>query len=88
MFDKDIPIPDCDPTAKRGMGVRIENGRGRPSIYCFERMEIGDSYLFDGVTGNIRDSGPVRAMYRAQKKHGINLVVRRVDDGIRIWRIA
>lgn len=73
--------------AKYGMGVRIENGRGRPSIYCFERMEVGDSYLFKNVSGDVRQSGPVRAMYRADKKHGIKLTYKKIGDDVRIWRV-
>ena len=73
-IDKGIPIP----RARRG-------GRGRrPPLYPWSGMEVGDSFLAEGLTQQ-----HVTAVSRyAARKHGWKFTTRVVEGGVRIWRIA
>ena len=72
-IEKNVPIP-------KGTG----KGAGKPTIYPFSEMEVGDSVFLDGQ----RTGGPayLSAMQHG-RMHGKKFSARSVDGGIRIWRI-
>ena len=58
-------------------------------VYPFRDMEPGDSFLVptERAGGNHMNT-PRRAATQYAKRHGIKLVTRKVDGGLRIWRVA
>lgn len=60
-------------------GVPIPTPVGKKKRYHFESMEIGDSVFLAGKTQATTS--------HAAKKTGFKFTVRRMDGGIRVWRI-
>lgn len=60
-------------------------GRGRPSVYPFERMDVGDSFLVPSDRGM-----KARLAASAWKRNhsGWDYTSRQDVDGVRIWRTA
>jgi len=59
-------------------------GAGRPPKYPFANMEIGDSIFVEGA------KIPCKEYIAAQQfasRHGWKFSGRRIDGGVRIWRI-
>ena len=76
-IEKGIPIPK----------------RRRPSIYPYEKMEVGDSFVFSDVYSRINQA-KAGCSIRAWKKHSPLpdkdsriYITRKVDNTVRIWRI-
>jgi len=73
MIDKNIPIPA--PKTKWADIVAP--------------MEIGDSYLdTDGKESNASGSKALNAFIQFGRKKGMKFTARKVEGGIRIWRVA
>ena len=82
-IEKDVPMsPAAD--------------RGRPPIYPFGQMEIGDSFAIpadadgysSGVNGQRRHKVRIAASAYG-KAHGLRFATRMLPDGsVRIWRTA
>lgn len=69
------------PTAMIDKGVPIP--RTVRELYPWRNMEVGDSlFLRNRMYWEVN---PMR--WKAQKRHGIKLVQRKVDGGVRIWRV-
>lgn len=73
MVDKGIPVP--------------AKAAGRPSVYPFATMEIGDSFFVPGDSRKLVNSLARTAHYHAQKS-GKKFATRMADGGARVWRIA
>lgn len=69
-IEKGIPIPD--------------GGRGRPKMYHFGEMEIGDSVFVEGQTSRGSAGGSARKYGHSNNK---KFTCRTVDGGVRIWRV-
>ena len=66
---KNIPIP--------------EGGKGRPLVYPFGNMEIGDSVYVDG-----RKKASIQAACRGYgKRHNMRFTTRAEKSGLRVWRV-
>jgi len=73
MIDKNIPMPE--PRAK---WAKIA-----------DTMDIGDSYLdVDGTKSNASGSKALNAFTQIGRKSGMKFTARKVEGGIRIWRVA
>jgi len=63
-----------------------EPKRGRPSVYGFESMESGDSKLDKGAKSTAKST-----MYAAAQSygatHGMKFEGRKVENGVRVWRV-
>ena len=79
-IDKNIPIPSLAPKGrKQGMASKTV-------LYPFRLMEIGDSFL---VPCETFDDARVRNNIRLSKQNQkslIKITIRRVADGLRVWR--
>jgi hypothetical protein len=76
-IEKNIPLP---------VG-RAGNGSGRAPVYPFRLMEVGDSFMVPAQTDK-EFARVEQAAYRANRnKSGCKYTARRVDGGIRVWRI-
>lgn len=67
-IDKGIPIPP--------------RTFGRPAVYPFATMEVGDSFLYRGGMTTGCTAASVNG-----KRLGRKFVTRKTPDGIRIWRV-
>ncbi len=68
---KGAPIPE-----------RANNG-GRPSIWPWEQMEVGDSFIMDKPRSKARPQA-----YRAGSRYGFKFTTRKIDaNTTQIWRI-
>ena len=76
------------------MTIRVEKGIKVPQLpkhnrYPFKDMTVGDSFMVSynempaGGAQNVRT-----AAYHTGKINGTKFTVRRVDGGVRVWRIA
>jgi len=57
---------------------------GRPPVYPFLQMEIGDSFFAANVS-RVRISN---AAYVAGRVHSRTFKTRTVEGGVRVWRVA
>ena len=76
-IEKNIPIPEA------------AGKTGRPTIYPFKDMSVGDSLFFpDEPKGS--QSNPAAASKHATRRdgpcEGWRFVARSIDGGVRIWR--
>ena len=72
--------------------LTIEKGMSPPKqtvryAYPFEEMEVGDSFCVP-VEGSGDRQKVLNACYRASKKLGWKFQTRKVEDGVRVWRIG
>ena len=70
-IDKDVPVPSS---------VGDKSGRGRPRVYPFGEMEVGDSIFTES-------KGARNAAGHYAKYHGKKFATRTENNGVRIWRI-
>ena len=71
-------IEDGIPLPKR------KGGPGSKPKYPFRQMDVGDSFL-------CRDVNQKTLSWAARicsKRHGMKFATRKVDGGVRVWRIA
>lgn len=60
---------------------------GRPSVYAFEKMKVGDSVFFEGESISKGCKQYIAAnMYG--RNHGWSFKGRTIDGGVRIWRVS
>lgn len=70
-------------------GVPVVDSRGRPNVYPFGQMEIGDSFFASKDTDKSLHMNTVRRAASAwATRHGVKMIVRKVEGGVRIWRVA
>lgn len=72
---------------ERGIKIPPRRHGGKLEKYPFAKMKVGDSFF-------VQDRDPKRAVlrlnsvsYSAGKRYGYRFVVRREDDGARVWRV-
>lgn len=71
-------------TYKIERDVPIPSGTGRPPIYPFEDLKVGESFVVSP-----EDAGRVRsAASHASKTYNIKITIRKAEDGYRCWRTA
>jgi hypothetical protein len=58
---------------------------GRPTIYPFSGLQIGDSVLYPCELKE--KSNARKAAYRTANYHQWKIIVRSLKDGIRVWRL-
>ena len=68
-----IPVP-----------ARTSRQGGRPSIYPFAGLDVGDSFFIPGKTVKTMS----QTASKAAKRLGIEVITRTVDGGVRVWRTA
>lgn len=75
-------------TEKEEAMYKIEKGvpapEGKESKYPFRAMEVGDSFFVPGGNGNRVSSSATMAGKRTARK----FMLRCVDGGVRVWRVA
>lgn len=81
-IEKSVPMP---PQNHRG-------ATGAKNFYPFDRMEVGDSFAipngFIGPTGRrVTQHSLSSAAYKYGKDHNKQYAIRKVDGGIRVWRV-
>lgn len=69
-IDKDVPLPP-------------RSAIGRPPIYPWRRLEVGDSFLVDSSKVSVRNQANLMGA-----KTGKKFSVRKTEDGFRVWRTA
>lgn len=65
--------------------------QGRPVIYPWTKMEVGDSFVvpLDGKKSSEIQSAVISSSrHFAKQIPGLKAVTRSVDGGVRVWRIA
>ena len=78
MSDKGLIVEDGVPMPD------LHQGAGRPRIYPFADMKVGQSVFVDGGKLRGKEHGAAR---KHGQRHGKRFAVRTVDGGIRIWRV-
>jgi hypothetical protein len=73
--EKDYPIPGV---------LRRTGKKGRPNIYPFFKMEVGDSFFAEGQSYDNGARGAARAYGRL---NNMKFSCRKEKGGIRIWRV-
>lgn len=65
----------------------LEKAAGRKAKYPLASMEVGDSFVVPLKYPKQRS--PVHSVASIfGKKHGRKFTTRRIDNGVRVWRIA
>ncbi len=75
-IESDIPPPE---------ELMFQGRGGRLSLYPFMEMNVGDSVFFDGSTASQAYDYAKKIAKRAGDR---KFTSKRMNDGIRIWRIA
>lgn len=57
---------------------------GRPAIYLWATMEVGDSFLVSGKSAE----GARKSAANAGLRLGRKFSVRKIEGGFRVWRVA
>jgi hypothetical protein len=70
--EKGVPVP------------QKESGAGRKALYPWRNMNVGDSFFVPGKTV-YQFTGHLSS---AKQATGFTFTQRRVDGGVRVWRIA
>jgi hypothetical protein len=69
--------------------VELPQAKGKKSIYPFKTLEVGESFFIfcesEQMTKTQRKMSALCVM--SGKRHGKKFVTRRVDNGVRIFRI-
>lgn len=68
-----IPVP-----------ARTNRQGGRPSIYPFADLKVGESFFVPGKTVKTMS----QTASKAAKRLGIEVITRTVEGGVRVWRTA
>lgn len=75
--------------------IQIESGVPTPSSragYPFAAMQVNDSFMVDteddAHAKKVSTSIGASARNFARNNHGVKFTVRRVDGGVRCWRVA
>lgn len=68
-------------TIEKGVPVPVASGRGPKRVYPLDLMAVGDSFLFPR---GFRPTG----LHDQAHSVGVQITVRKVPDGYRVWRIA
>jgi len=58
---------------------------GTKAKYPFTTMEVGQSVFIDGGK---HDSNPAIAAKMYAKRSGKKFTIRKIDNGVRVWRVA
>ncbi len=66
-------------------GIPAPKSKYGNTKYPFERMAVGDSFL---VAAGVAHRVSAAASSRAKRHPGEQYVVRTVDGGMRVWRVA
>ena len=75
IVEKGIPIPPR------------KCGTGRPALYPFAEMKVGDSFAIESARKRQGRMCAIASDYG--KRHGMRFTVRAIGDGmLRVWRIA
>ena len=74
-IDKNTPPPEY---------IETPTGRGRPRIYPFGDMSVGDSIL---IGPELNAAGARGAAKSYGYKHGQKFATKKEGDSMRIWRI-
>ena len=75
MFKLEDGIPLADPKVSKG---QLEK-------YPWSKMQVGQSFL---VPDEKKVKNISAAARHAKKRHGIDLRVRTVEGGVRVWRVG
>ena len=68
--------------------ITIPPHRGRPTLYPWANMNVGDSFFVPDVPGRKRNRGISAANNRAfDPKIKEKYATRSVEGGVRIWRV-
>ncbi len=69
---------------EKNIRIPETSAKGRPSIYPFATMDVGDSFFLDGKA--VASISPVAASHG--QKYGKKFTCRTVEGGVRVWRIS
>lgn len=65
-----------------GVPLPLSGTRGRPRIYPWDELEIGQSFFVPNKTSSeFTTTG-------GQRRRGWKFKIRNVDGGLRVWRVA
>jgi len=77
----------------KGIAI-IQARKGRPTQYPFKQMEVGDSFFVEFTEEEMK-SAKLKSKKQATilsaarvGRYGIKISTRRVENGIRAWRIS
>ena len=62
-----------------------QSRKGRPCRFPFDTMQFGDSFFTETTSGSISQS--IRLWKKKTNNKDYAFVIRKVDKGVRIWRI-
>ena len=68
----------------KNIPVPLYSGRGGPAKYPWRQMDVGDSFF----VANIKANTVSAAARLVGKRMGASFTVRKVDGGVRAWRIS
>lgn len=81
LIEKGLPIPEM---LKKGRPLAGCNG-----LYPFAQMEVGDSFLVPFSPSRTSNPDVYSPLSHYMRRHpGKNFTCRKVDGGLRVWRIA
>ena len=64
------------------------DGKGRPRVYPWGKMNVGDCFLIECKHTNIKKLNTAKsAAFVYGKRHQMKFATRKVPEGLRIWRV-
>ncbi len=72
-IDKGIALP------------KASTGRTSKYVSTFQKMDVGDSFLVKGTCGANNVRGRINKHLKNLK---MKAAIRKVDNGVRVWRVA
>lgn len=85
-IDKGVPIPPRPALAPNRFAK--EEAASHRDKYPWRKLEIGDSFEIEIIDGAPKIETVVAQAARTGAWLGIDLITRRTENGIRVWRVA
>lgn len=67
---------------EKGVPIPTKTNEGRPRIYPFDELKVGESFFVNGKTAGFISG----SRDQAQRRTGFVFAARTVEGGVRVWR--
>ena len=67
-------------------GIPVPEGDGRPRVYPFDRMKVGDSFVLSAEESKLESRR--QSVLNSARRQGVKITTRIESGKVRVWRKA